>query len=708
MEQPEEHQSEAAPSRWAPFTYATIAISIVVFVGQLMESDPSSEETLRRWGVLFSWDIYDGAYGSLVTAVFSHLDILHILFNLIFVWILSRPLERTIGGLRWLAFFVAAAWVSSACELAASEGTVMGVSGVIYAMLGFMWVTRRRFPLFQEALTRKVVGILLVSAILCVWVAEAAVMDIANVAHISGLAFGALVGGALLPRARGASIAAASLLTIAATATLFWAPWSPTWVGLKAWYAHGEDRYDEALRLYRRSIELEPDDPDWALVRIAVIEGGRHKENEEYELAIERFSEAIRLEPKHLWAYNQRGQARRWAGHYEDAIEDFTTAIRLDATDPFAFDERGRAQSSLENYKAAIADFTKALEFDPEFHWSYAGRGDARMEKGDLDGAIKDLTKAIELDPEYEWAYTIRGMARRKNGDFGDAIEDFNQSIRLDPTDPWSYDRRARVYGDLGKHKGAIIDFTKAIEVDAEYEWSYLGRAEARLKIGELDGAIADCTRAIRLDSEWPYAHVVRGRVLEAKGNVEDAIEDYERAIEIQPDYGTAHYYLGFALSQDDEEGALAAFERAMEHGQRVPEVLNSTAWVLCTSADPELRDPAKAVELALEAFKAEPKDAATMDTLGTALYRLGKSQAALEALEKAMAMRSEDAEVSAFFRAMVHWQLGQKDEARRWYERGVAWQEKHRPDDEEQKRFRAEAAELLGVTAKAPAEAGR
>jgi hypothetical protein len=50
------------------------------------------------------------------------------------------------------------------------------------------------------------------------------------------------------------------------------------------------------------------------------------------------------------------------------------------------------------------------------------------------------------------------------------------------------------------------------------------------------------------------------------------------------------------------------------------------------------------------------------------------------------------------FFLAMAHWRLDAKDESRQWFDKAVAWMEQHSPDDEELKRFRAEAAELLGV----------
>jgi hypothetical protein len=48
------------------------------------------------------------------------------------------------------------------------------------------------------------------------------------------------------------------------------------------------------------------------------------------------------------------------------------------------------------------------------------------------------------------------------------------------------------------------------------------------------------------------------------------------------------------------------------------------------------------------------------------------------------------------FFLAMAHWQLGNQDQARQWYDQAVAWMEKNQPQNEELLRFRAEAEELI------------
>ena len=128
----------------------------------------------------------------------------------------------------------------------------------------------------------------------------------------------------------------------------------------------------------------------------------------------------------------------------------------------------------------------------------------------------------------------------------------------------------------------------------------------------------------------------------------------------------------------------------------------NNLAWFLVTCPDPKFRDPAKAVKLAQKAVEMAPKEGNHWNTLGVARYRARDWNAATAALEKSRELLG-DTELSfnAFFLAMAHWQLGGKPEARQWHSQAVDWMEKNKPDDQELRRFRAEAAELLAIKEK-------
>jgi Tfp pilus assembly protein PilF len=82
------------------------------------------------------------------------------------------------------------------------------------------------------------------------------------------------------------------------------------------------------------------------------------------------------------------------------------------------------------------------------------------------------------------------------------------------------------------------------------------------------------------------------------------------------------------------------------------------------------------------------------------AYYRADEWQRARSALEKSMQHQGGNS-WDWFFLAMTHWRLGDQINARRYYEQAVQWMEKNQPQNEELRRFRAEAEELVTANAK-------
>ena len=129
--------------------------------------------------------------------------------------------------------------------------------------------------------------------------------------------------------------------------------------------------------------------------------------------------------------------------------------------------------------------------------------------------------------------------------------------------------------------------------------------------------------------------------------------------------------------------------------------VMNNLAWLLATAQDDKVRDPARAVELAEKAARLSADNADYRGTLGTARYRTGDYQQAVRDLETAIRLRGPDDPASgneAFVLAMACRQLGDGPTARAWFAKADAWLAKAKTRTDEMRRFRAEAARLLGL----------
>jgi tetratricopeptide (TPR) repeat protein len=101
---------------------------------------------------------------------------------------------------------------------------------------------------------------------------------------------------------------------------------------------------------------------------------------------------------------------------------------------------------------------------------------------------------------------------------------------------------------------------------------------------------------------------------------------------------------------------------------------------------------------LAKKAVEQAPKNGVYWNTLGAARYRAGDGEGAIAALEKSMELRKGGSSLDWFLLAMAHWQLGAKDQALKWHEKAVVWMDEQRPNDEQLRRLRSEAAELLKI----------
>lgn len=150
-----------------------------------------------------SLSVWQGEIWRPLTTTLLHGNLLHAGFNIFGLWFFGRVLEERLGPLRYLGFVVLLAYVSMMPEFlwinydARPQVAIVGFSGVVYGLFGMTWVGRRRHADLAAVCTDDLVRVMLGWLIVCVGLTWAKLYPVANVAHASGLAFGALYGMAL-------------------------------------------------------------------------------------------------------------------------------------------------------------------------------------------------------------------------------------------------------------------------------------------------------------------------------------------------------------------------------------------------------------------------------------------------------------------------------------------------------------------------------
>lgn len=222
----------------APITTYLLAAVCVLVTAAALTSSSIHIPVWQRIGTLGdagAEDVWSGDYGPLLTSVFQHANVLHIAFNMYWLVMLGRLMERSMPVWAYVAFLAAAAIVSSATELAISSSLGIGASGVVYAMMGLMWAGRGRYPEWRAVATNENLRLFLLWAVFCIIGTYLHVLTIANGAHVGGFLFGASVGWLFVaPRRNYAWLPVLAALLIVNVLAVTWMPWSHAWVMWKA------------------------------------------------------------------------------------------------------------------------------------------------------------------------------------------------------------------------------------------------------------------------------------------------------------------------------------------------------------------------------------------------------------------------------------------------------------------------------------------
>jgi len=127
----------------------------------------------------------------LLGPAFFHFSLLHVVFNTMWWWQLGGSIEKTLGKMTLLNLFLVSAIVSNVGQYLVSGPYFGGLSGVVYALVGFVWWLGWLAPEKGLSLSKPIIGFLLFWLVL--GFVDLLPVNVANTAHLLGLLSGCLL-----------------------------------------------------------------------------------------------------------------------------------------------------------------------------------------------------------------------------------------------------------------------------------------------------------------------------------------------------------------------------------------------------------------------------------------------------------------------------------------------------------------------------------
>lgn len=121
------------------FAYGFIALNVLIFFHQASLEEASFRTFVYAWGCIPA-EIEAGVdYHTLLTSTFLHGSWMHLIGNMLYMWIFADNVEATVGSPSFLLFYLLGGLAAGLCHIyfnPGSEVPAVGASGALSAVMG--------------------------------------------------------------------------------------------------------------------------------------------------------------------------------------------------------------------------------------------------------------------------------------------------------------------------------------------------------------------------------------------------------------------------------------------------------------------------------------------------------------------------------------------------------------------------------------------
>src|SRR5213593_608805 len=128
-------------------------------------------------------------------------------------------------------------------------------------------------------------------------------------------------------------------------------------------------------------------------------EGADAAKNQDWDKAVELLRKATTLDHKYASdlaaVYQGRGYAAAKNQQFQEAVQDFTEALKIKSNDPRIYEQRAAAEMKVYDYDKALADYSEASKLKPNEVRYYNYRAYIYETKEDTQNSMAETDKAL-------------------------------------------------------------------------------------------------------------------------------------------------------------------------------------------------------------------------------------------------------------------------------------------------------------------------
>ncbi|MEI7553783.1 tetratricopeptide repeat protein [Candidatus Chlorohelix sp.] len=383
-------------------------------------------------------------------------------------------------------------------------------------------------------------------------------------------------------------------------------------------------------------------DPFYALAHYA--QGEIYQQRGQVELAKEEFKEATRaraaLSPATAQDYINQGIGNLGNQQFAEAREAFQKALQLEPDNAEAMLYMGVVyqETNLLNQAFTIYQNVMKLPNAPEEVYNRLSR--LYLELGDEKNAFDIIKNAAARNPRSARLQFWLGNAYRRSKDESQAMSCYINAFRIDPDSADARFNLAMIYLGRKQIQDAVLQFTEVVRIRPHDYSAYIFLGRVYLQMGQTQEAVNTLNNAIRIKPDAVEALLALGQIYQRQAEAELAIAQYETALTYSPNDLRIRELLASAYALAGRvELSIEQFQAVLSSEPSVEQKADAhyNLGVAYTSRE----NYHLAAQEFVEYVKLKPNDADGYFNLGLAYKNQSMIMEAIDALSKAIELRS-------------------------------------------------------------------
>lgn len=262
-------------------------------------------------------------------------------------------------------------------------------------------------------------------------------------------------------------------------------------------------RFDEASRTLAKAMELLGDDAE-----TMDLMGQTAAARNESEQAISLYRRAVEIDPDYPYAHLHLGTELLNQGLQAEALVQLRRALALEPDSAETHTELGIGLAAVGQRDEAITHYRRALELRPRYAVAHNNLGAELGAKQEIEESILHLREAIEINPDYADARINLGYMYASRGDYSAAVPQYIRALDVMPDSFAAHFNLGSALHQMGDSPRAVTSFVQALRINPSSAEGHFSLGVALIAAGRKGTGMAHIREAATIDSRFlqPYA----------------------------------------------------------------------------------------------------------------------------------------------------------------------------------------------------------